>query len=192
LTRYILFDLETSGLDPTNAFILAVSFYDSADRGVIHVVRGAEARIIEYLFQGPWAEMLERPWPDLEVVSFNGLRFDLPFMLFSILRDMGRSDAWDFFSRRLLRFQLDLKQFARLETGSWGNSALQHIVRGYVAPTWHSDIYQTPPWVGKTLKEIGQDLWDRMTQYQFDPKLQFPVLVVDPDKLRLDVVSLFD
>lgn len=209
LTRYILFDFETTGLQAWIDNVLSVSYYDSEVVGVINIVRGEEGHIFNYLFEGPFASVVDPNWKDVELVSFNGLKFDSPFIVFRCLfpnpdtKKIG--NVWDLIHRRLSRSHIDMKQFGKLESGRWGNCALEDLVPDYEIPKWDGPA---PPWVGKYWTEISKELWEEMAQYQFEemralikyiksaqtryPDLNFPFLVVDPDNLTLRVVDLFE
>jgi len=205
VSRVVLFDIETSGLDAWNDRVLSVCFFDSDVPSSVFVVRGDdETQIFRYLLDGPWRALVERDWPDALSISFNGLRFDVPFLTFRFLRTLGPGqDAWVFQSR-LRRTHLDLKQFAFLEVGRWGACSLGDLVPGYPNPEWRV-VGSKPPWIG--VSSIDPDIWEYMARYQFEemkaliryvqrcfsrfPKLFFPLLMVDPDRLVLQVVDCF-
>jgi len=71
---YVIFDIETTGLDPTKDRITAIGVRNGF---------GADAIVDKdekYMLKKFW-EMVKRKYPYLRLVGFNCLGFDMPFIL---------------------------------------------------------------------------------------------------------------
>lgn len=161
---YVFFDLETNGLDPTVNAILAASYLVIPDPQCV-ILRGDEEQVLEFLneslFKAAFASRsCEKP---LHFLTFNGAKFDMPFLMLRLLKTNPLSTCWAFY-RELSFLHSDLKQFARAQTGSWKQCALEDVVLWYRST--EPELFWTSP--ARDWRDLSVEEWARMSAYQLE------------------------
>lgn len=161
---YVFFDIETNGLNPTKNAILSVAYLIAPDPHCV-IVRGEEEKILSYLSDclfGPFL-VSDTSGKPMHFLTFGGTKFDMPFLMLRVMKTNPIAACWDFY-HRLSFYHSDLKQFARVQTGSWKQSALEDVVRWYRPG---SDLFWANP-IPRDWDGLSRDEWARMSAYQLE------------------------
>jgi len=161
---YVFFDLETNGLNPVRNVILSAAYLITPDPHCV-IVRGEEEKVLSYLSEnlfGPFV-LSDSSGKPMHFLTFGGTKFDMPFLMLRVLKTNPLAACWDFY-HRLSFYHSDLKQFARVQTGSWKQSALEDVVRWYHP---ECELFWAHP-EPRGWDDLSREEWARMSAYQLE------------------------